>query len=364
MLLLRVERDHSSQLQSLRPERGSQERPGRGTNVSYYLVHTTYPILFVAVLARQLCLPIPATLFLLSGGALVGSGKLSYTGIILAAVLGCVLADLVWFEAGRLRGKRVLRLLCALAPDPSRCIRNAKATFAKKGVRALMIAKFIPGLDGICPPLAGMMGASHVDFIFYDTVGSALWAGAYITCGFLFATELDKVIRYTSVFANVLILALGVPLLVLFIWKLIQLARMIRLILPLQITPEELKSRLDSGEAIGIVDLLRFEDDSHGVAVIPGAVRLDPLQVRRKKRISMPDNLDLVIYCGSKNSFVSARVAAAMRKHGIVRIRVLTGGLAAWRALQFPLSLESLDPEVEMTRLGIEMSPPWHSTRS
>jgi hypothetical protein len=47
-----------------------------------------------------------------------------------------------------------------------------------------------------------------------------------------------------------------------------------------------------------------------------------------------------------------------------LRIRVLTGGLAAWRALQFPLSLESLDPEVEMTRLGIEMFPPWHTTRS
>jgi membrane protein DedA with SNARE-associated domain len=77
-------------------------------SVSYYLIHTTYPILFVAALARQLCLPIPAILFLLSGGALAGSGKLSYTGITLAAVLGCVLADLVWFEAGRLRGKRVL----------------------------------------------------------------------------------------------------------------------------------------------------------------------------------------------------------------------------------------------------------------
>src|SRR3981189_1232354 len=89
-------------------KRGGEERPERGANVSYYLVHTTYPILFIAVLARQLCLPIPATLFLLSGGALVGSGKLSYTGIILAAVLGCVLADLVWVAAGRLAGQRVL----------------------------------------------------------------------------------------------------------------------------------------------------------------------------------------------------------------------------------------------------------------
>ncbi|MGC1296457.1 MAG: hypothetical protein WA869_15595 [Alloacidobacterium sp.] len=33
--------------------------------MSYYLTHITYPILFVAVLARQLCLPVPALLFCL-----------------------------------------------------------------------------------------------------------------------------------------------------------------------------------------------------------------------------------------------------------------------------------------------------------
>jgi 3-mercaptopyruvate sulfurtransferase SseA len=113
----------------------------------------------------------------------------------------------------------------------------------------------------------------------------------------------------------------------------------------------------------GVVDLLRFEDDPQEVAVIPGAVRLDPLQIRRKRRIYMPGNLELVLYCGSKNNFVSARVAAAMRKHGIQRIRVLTGGLAAWKALQFPLSTESLDPEAEMARLRIEMFPPWRNVK-
>ena len=77
----------------------------------------------------------------------------------------------------------------------------------------------------------------------------------------------------------------------------------------------------------------------------------------------MPENLDLVLYCGSKNSFVSARVAAKMRKHGIPRIRILKGGLAAWKALQFPLNTESRDPEEEIARLGIEMTPPWHTIK-
>jgi membrane protein DedA with SNARE-associated domain len=77
--------------------------------MNYYLIHTTYPILFVAVFARQLCIAVPAILFLLSAGALAGSGKLNYGGVLAVAVLGCVLADLVWFEAGRLRGPHRLQ---------------------------------------------------------------------------------------------------------------------------------------------------------------------------------------------------------------------------------------------------------------
>jgi hypothetical protein len=45
-----------------------------------------------------------------------------------------------------------------------------------------------------------------------------------------FAAELDKVAQYTSVLADALILVLGVPLLFFLVWRLMQLARMIRLL--------------------------------------------------------------------------------------------------------------------------------------
>jgi membrane protein DedA with SNARE-associated domain/rhodanese-related sulfurtransferase len=329
--------------------------------MSYYLAHITYPILFVAVLARQLCLPVPALLFLLPGGALAGAGKLNYIGVLVMAVSGCLLADLVWFEAGRLRGKRVLRLLCALTPDPSLCIRRGREVFAKKGLRVLLIAKFVPGLDAICPPLAGMLGTSRAAFLLHDAGGASLWAGAYIACGFIFARELDKVAQQISVVATAVILIFGIPLLFFFALKLTQLVVMIRLLRPLHIHPELLKSRLDAGEKVGVVDLLRFEEDPQGVAAIPGAVRLDPLEIRRKKRIAIPADVNLVLYCRSRNCFVSARVALAMRKHGIQRIHVLTGGLEAWKGLGFPLTSEFADIEAELTRLGVQVSPPWQS---
>jgi membrane protein DedA with SNARE-associated domain/rhodanese-related sulfurtransferase len=327
--------------------------------MSYYLIHTTYPILFLAVLARQLCLPVPALLFLLSGGALAGSGKLSFAGILLAAVLGCLLADLVWFEAGRLRGKRVLRLLCALTSDPSYCIRRGREMFAKKGLRLLLIAKFVPGLDGLCPPLAGMLGASRTAFLLHDAGGATLWAAAYISCGFIFAKQLDKVAHQISSVATLAVLIFGVPLLIFFILKLTQLVVMIQLLRPRQILPEILKSRLDSGSRVGIIDLLRFEEDPEGVAAIPGALRLDPLELRRKKHVVVPTDVDLVLYCRSRNSFVSARVAAVMRKHGIRNVHILTGGLEAWKARGLPLSDEFASTEAALARLGIEMSPPW-----
>ncbi|MDT7816144.1 MAG: hypothetical protein QOJ42_6060 [Acidobacteriaceae bacterium] len=329
--------------------------------MNYYVVHTTYPILFVAVFARQLCIPVPAILFLLSAGALAGSGKLNYGGVLAVAVLGCVLADLVWFEAGRLRGKRVLRLLCALAPDPSYCIRKARTAFAGRGIKLLLIAKFIPGLDGVCPPLAGMSGATRADFILYDAAGASLWSAAYISCGFIFAKELDRVAKYTSVVADGIILVFGVPLLIFFVWKLLLLIRMARVLRSRQITPELLNMRLDAGEQLAIIDLLRFEDDSEGVVAIPGAVRLDPLELRRKRSVVMPAGLDLILYCRSKNSFVSTRVAAGLRRHGIDDIYVLDGGLAAWELMGFPVSLELATPETELVRLGIVVHPPWTS---
>jgi len=335
---------------------------GDGPRMSYYLLHTTYLVLFLSVCANQLCLPVPSILFLLSAGALAGTGGLSFTGIVLVAILGCLLGDLVWFEAGRLRGKQVLRLLCALASDPIYCIRRSRTAFAGSGLKVLLIAKFVPGLDGISPPLAGMSGASRWKFLIYDAGGSALWAGTYAGAGYLFAAELDKMAQYITVSANALILVLGVPLLFFFVWKLAQLVRMIVRLQHLYITPEELKARLDGGEKTVLIDLLRFdEDDPEDLMAIPGALRADPEAVRYRTRLVVPEGIDLVLYCGSKNSFVSARAAAHLRKRGVGQIRVLTGGLTAWKEHGFPLGnviTDLAERIAAMQQLGVEGIPP------
>src|SRR5271165_3345237 len=87
----------------------------------------TYPTILMAVFANQLCLPIPAVLFLITAGALVAGGSLNLVSVILAGVVGCLLADYAWFLAGRWWGHRVVRALCAFSMDGQHCAEGSEA---------------------------------------------------------------------------------------------------------------------------------------------------------------------------------------------------------------------------------------------
>jgi hypothetical protein len=84
------------------------------------LVKHGYSVLFVSVFACQMGLPVPAILFLMAAGVLAGSGQLSLGVGLCLAVIACLLADLLWYEAGRRWGDQILHFIYGLAVRPSR----------------------------------------------------------------------------------------------------------------------------------------------------------------------------------------------------------------------------------------------------
>ena len=46
---------------------------------------------------------------------------------------------------------------------------------------------------------------------------------------------------------------------------------------------------------------------------------------------------DLSLYCSGPNEATTARVALALHRRGITRVRPLEGGFEAWRERGFPL---------------------------
>src|SRR5580693_3028568 len=110
--------------------------------------------LFVAVFVEQIGVPLPAMPWLLAAGALAGTGKMNWAVALSAATLGSLLADLIWFYLGRYRGQRVLNLLCRISLEPDSCVRRTENLFTRYGMPGVVVAKFIPGLSTLVPPLA------------------------------------------------------------------------------------------------------------------------------------------------------------------------------------------------------------------
>ena len=157
-----------------------------------------YPILFAALFAHQLGLPVPGPLFLLAAGALAAAGKLGLLAVLGLAIIAAILGDWPWYEAGRRDGDRVLHFIHRLARDPDAHDRRAKETFARYGPPILVIAKFVPGLDAVTPPLAGTSRTSRLRFLTFDAVGAGLYSGCYIALGYVFSHDLERAAAYAG----------------------------------------------------------------------------------------------------------------------------------------------------------------------
>jgi membrane protein DedA with SNARE-associated domain/rhodanese-related sulfurtransferase len=308
-----------------------------------------YWLLICAVLGRQACLPIPANLILVAAGALAHSGKLNLSGAISLSVLTFLFADLAWFEAGRRFGNRTSHFLCGLSGDAEGYVHKATAAFARRGVRTLLVSKFVVGLDAVAAPLAGAGSTHLIQFLTFDTLGAVFWCTTYAGLGYIFSDQLESVAGHIERMGAFVALAVAAGCGYYIAYKVARWKHFVRQLRLARISPEELRDKLKSGEDILIVDLQGRANNSTQPMAIPGAVRIDPRRLELYKDIEIPSAQQVVLYCGCPGEFTSARVALALRQKGVEHVRPLAGGLQAWRDRGFPVTSEFRIPASPIT---------------
>ncbi len=261
-----------------------------------FLIQQGYIVLFLWVLIVQLGLPLPVVPILLIAGALAGIGKLNFAFVFSLAFLAAWLSDQFWYQIGLRRGGKVLSFLCRISLDPDSCVHRTKRIFARYGARSLLIAKFIPGLNTIGPPLAGIFRMHPLRFLFFDGLGILIWVGFFILLGYQFGHEIEEHVTNTSRIGVWASLAFPVFLAVYMLWKYIQRWRFLRHLRITRITAEEVKKKLDAGEDILIVDLrdaVEFVIDPH---TIPGAfhISVEDLELQHHQ---IPRDREIVLFC-------------------------------------------------------------------
>jgi len=320
----------------------------------------TYGGVFLAVFANQAGLPIPSIVFLMAGGALSAHGGMRASIIICLGVLGCLAGDGIWFWLGRKWGSKATRLLCRFSADPRNCSQDARDKFRRHGLPLVCVAKFLPGVDAVLPPLGGAEGVSGTAFFALDTLGSLLWSVAYVGLGYLFSNELDVAVQWVQHFGTALGIAVGVPLVLYAGWRGLILVRMIRLLRLRRISPPMLARKLKSKSKVAVLDLLNFEEEAGNQSpeAIPGAFRIDPSLLRKSPSITVPDDVQIILYSSSGRDTVSARAAVGLKHIGVDKVWVLEGGLKAWREHGYPVSRSLEAPEVVAERFGVKLPGP------
>jgi membrane protein DedA with SNARE-associated domain len=261
-----------------------------------FLLRHGYVVLLGWVFAEQMGLPVPSLPLLLTAGALAGSGRLNFLFALSVSVLAAVSADSIWYTLGRFKGIKVLQFLCKISLEPDSCVRRTEGIFSKQGARSLLLAKFLPGLGAVAPPLAGIFHMRPRRFLLFDGCGSVIWAGAYLGLGYVFSNQIERLIDHA--------LQLGSWLLVLVIallggyitYKFIARQRFLRELRIARITVAELKRKIDDGEELVIVDLRHSLDFEADPETIPGAFRMDAKELEEKND-RLPRDREVILYC-------------------------------------------------------------------
>jgi membrane protein DedA with SNARE-associated domain/rhodanese-related sulfurtransferase len=317
---------------------------------THILLTYGYLLLYAWVLIEQLGIPLPATPLLLAAGALSAEGQISFSLALASGVFASLSADVSWFLIGRRYGHHVLRLLCKLSMEPTICVRRTQDSFGRRREVTLMIAKFVPGLATLAPPVAGQNGMSTGRFLLFDGIGATAWVGALLIIGRLFGDALKRdpsLLNWAGRFSGAL-LVLGV--LIFIAGRVIRRRMVLKELAAARLEPEDLKKQLDAGEAVYIVDLRHPLELLPDPFTLPGALHISP-EALAQRHVEIPRDRDVVLFCTCPSEATAAKTAMTLQKLGINRVRPLRGGYDEWKRLGFPLDAVQLaKPPLEPAR--------------
>jgi membrane protein DedA with SNARE-associated domain len=232
------------------------------------------------------------------GGAAAASGTLKLAWVYAAAVTAMLLGDTIIFMLGRYTGWSLLSLLCKVSVNPETCILRSAELFYKRGKKILLVAKFIPGINTMAPPLAGSMKMRYEQFLWLDFAGTMLYVTAYVGLGYVFRDFVASITRGLQAASH----AVGIVILLGFVAYfgyrvyLFRKHRIYRIVPRVQV--QELARRLKSEQAdmVVVIDVRSHGYYDSGAARIKGSIRIEPNNlVEEVKRL--PKDKDVYVYC-------------------------------------------------------------------
>jgi len=150
-----------------------------------------YVAIFLISLSESLALVgllVPGTVIMFGVGAVVATGSLSLTPVLLLAMAGAVAGDAVSYWLGHHFKERLVEVWpFSRYPD---MLRKGEAFFGRHGGKSVLFGRFVGPVRPVIPVVAGMMGMEPVHFGVVNVLSAIGWALVYILPGVFFGASL------------------------------------------------------------------------------------------------------------------------------------------------------------------------------
>jgi rhodanese-related sulfurtransferase len=223
----------------------------------------------------------------------------------------------------------VLKTLCRISLEPDSCVSQTQSRFERWGINSLVIAKFVPGLAIIAPPLAGALRIGWPRFIGLSALGGALWVGSGLLAGMLFKTQIQSVLVHLDRIGSITGTVVAAALVGYVFYKWWERRRFYKELRMARISVAELYELMEAGEKPIVVDVRSPTARTLEPRWIPGAIHV-PVDDVGRHVAELPRDRKIIVYCTCPSEASAARVAKALINHGFKEVRPLYGGLDAW----------------------------------
>lgn len=193
-----------------------------GDWISEMIKTTGYFGVALLMLIENIFPPIPSEVIMPLSGYLVSQGDLNFVGVVIAGTLGTVLGALPFYWVGYHFGPERLKTFCdrhgrwlAISRED---VEKTEDWFKRHGRSTVFFLRLVPGLRSLISIPAGFSRMAFLPFIIFTTLGSAIWATALATAGYVLGSQFSETEKYIGPVSTTII---GI-LLVWYIWRVIR----------------------------------------------------------------------------------------------------------------------------------------------
>jgi membrane protein DedA with SNARE-associated domain/rhodanese-related sulfurtransferase len=306
-------------------------------NLLEVIAHHGYVVISIVLFSACCGLPLPLSVVFLTAGAAARGGSLNL-GLVIACAWSAALAgDTVMYLGGRYTGWWLLTEVCRFSMNQEACVFGSAHQFHKRGPRALLVAKFVPGLASVAAVLSGSLKMRVQRFLVLDGLGVLAYVTSWSVAGFVLARFLREAIAWVQRVAHVTAAMLGAIVVLYVLWLVLSLLRETRLSKVEKIAAKDLYQYLLTAKQDRLLIIADVRSRGYydpGMQRIKNSIRVDPdrlredLEVLEEFMLPQPD-CEIYLYCSCAHEATSMRVARMLERDNC-RAKVIRGGLKAW----------------------------------